>query len=104
MSQVRQYPDAAAKQRAYRARQAEAHRAELAAKGLPSAPAIPTLPSTARWAALIEHASLALETVLEEMQSYRDERSNAWQESDRAAVLGEQITALEQALDELGTI
>jgi hypothetical protein len=61
MPQHRQYSDAAAKQRAYRARQAQARRDELRAKGLPPAPPLPTVPSRARWQALLAHARLYLE-------------------------------------------
>ena len=62
MPQQRQYPDNAAKQRAYRARQAQARRSELTAKGLPPAPPLPTLPSRARWEALFAQARHALQT------------------------------------------
>ena len=51
MPQHRRHADAAAKQRAYRTRQAEARLAEQRAKGLPPAAPIPTLPSHARWQA-----------------------------------------------------
>ena len=101
MPQPRRYSDAAAKQRAYRQRQEAARQAERAAKGLPPGPTIPTLPSTARWRALIAQAQLALQTVHEEMQTYAEERSDAWQQSDRAQALSESLEAVERALDEL---
>ena len=98
MPQPRQHADHAARQRAYRARQAQARHAEHVAKGLPSAPPLPTLPSHARWQALIAHARLYLETAQEEMPAYYDERSEAWQQGDRAAALTDQLDCLEQAL------
>jgi hypothetical protein len=104
MPTPRRYADAAQKQRAYRLRQAEARRTEQAAKGLPPAPAIPTLPSTSRWQALLEQARLALQTARDEMQAYHAARSAAWQESERAEALAERIEALERALDELATV
>jgi hypothetical protein len=99
MPQPRHHADNAAKQRAYRARQVAARRREQAAKGLPPAPPLPTLPSRARWQALLTQARLALETIREELQVYYDARSEAWQQGDRAATLLEQIESLEQALE-----
>ena len=101
MPQPRRYADPAARQRAYRARQELARLADQQAKGLPPAPALSTLPSRARWQALLTQARLALETTRDEMQSYYDARSETWQEGDRAAALLGQIENLEQALEAL---
>jgi len=46
-------------------------------------------------------AQLALETARDEMQAYADERSDAWQQSERAAALAEQIEHLSMVLDDL---
>jgi hypothetical protein len=104
MPQQRQYPDNATKQRAYRARQAQAHRAEQEARGLPPASSLPTLPSRARWQALLTQAQLFLETARDEMQVYYDHRSEAWQQGERAATLQDQLDSLGQALDELDAL
>ena len=101
MPQPRQFPDPAAKQRAYRARQEQARRDELQAKGLPPASPIPTLPSRARWHALLEQARHALETARDEMRAYHDDRSDAWQQGEGAAALQEHTNALDQLLDDL---
>ncbi len=101
MPQPRRHTDAAAKQRAYRERQAQARRAEQEAKGLPPAPPIPTMPSHARWQALLNQARLVLETARDEMQTYYDDRSQQWQQSDRATAMQEQIDMLEQVIGEL---
>jgi hypothetical protein len=101
MPQARHHPDHAARQRAYRERQARARSAELQAKGLPPSPPLPTMPSRARWHALITHARLSLETARDEMQTYYDGRSAAWQEGERAALLSDHLEALEQVLDSL---
>ena len=101
MPQPRQYVDAAAKQRAYRARQAQARCAELQAKGLPLAPPLPTMPSRARWQALLAQARLSLETARDEMQAYYDERSAAWQEGERAASLLDAIEQLDALLSDV---
>jgi hypothetical protein len=104
MPQPRQYPDAAAKQRAYRDRQAQARTAERQAKGLPAAPAIPTLPSRARWQALVAQARLWVQTARDELQGYFDDRSEAWQEGERAAVLQERLDQLEVVIDDLDAL
>jgi len=101
MPQYRRYQDNAAKQRAYRARQAQARREEQQAKGLPPASPLPTLPSRARWQALLTQARLALATARDEMQAYYEDRSEAWQQGERAATLTEQIDQLGVILDEL---
>jgi hypothetical protein len=38
------------------------------------------------------------------MQSYYDDRSEAWQQGERAATLQDQLDSLGQALDELDTL
>jgi hypothetical protein len=101
MPQQRRHQDNAAKQRAYRARQAQARREEQQAKGLPPAPPLPTLPGRARWRALLAQARLALETTRDEMQAYYEDRSEAWQQGERAATLAEQIEQLEVVLEDL---
>ena len=101
MPQPRQHADHAARQRAYRARQAAARRAELQAKGLPPSPPIATMPSRARWQALLAQARLALETVRDEAQAYYEDRSDRWQEGDRAALLSDHLAALEHLLTDL---
>ena len=101
MAQQRHHADHAARQRAYRARQAQARAAEQQAKGLPPAAAIPTMPSRLRWRALCDQARLALETVRDELQAYSDDRSEAWQQSDRAAALQDHLEGLTQLLDDL---
>jgi hypothetical protein len=101
MPQQRRYQDNAAKQRAYRARQAQVRCEEQQAKGLPPAPPLPTLPSRARWQALLTQARLALETARDEMQAYYEDRSETWQQGERAAPLADQIDQLEVVLDAL---
>lgn len=94
----------AARQQRFRERQAAARAAELAQKGLPTAPAIPTMPSRARWNALIAQAAAALNACREEAQSYFDDRSEEWQESEKGEKIREQIEALENITEELGNV
>jgi murein L,D-transpeptidase YcbB/YkuD len=104
MPQPRRYTDQAARQAAYRARQADARATEQQAQGLPPAPFLPSLPSRARWQALLTQARHALQTAADEMQAYYDDRSPAWQDGERAAALQEQLDALAQALEDLDAV
>ena len=93
MAQTRVHDSAAARQAAYRARQAQA--AQRAQQGLPS------LPGTARWKALLQQAQWSLQTTCEEMQSYAAARSESWQESERGEAFAERLTAMEEVLSSL---
>lgn len=93
----RKYSSDAERARAYRQRVKAQRETELQAKGLPALPALPTMPGTARWKALIERARLELQTAREEMELYHDERTEAWQESDRGEELREWIEWLKTA-------
>jgi len=73
----------AKRQLAYRQRREAARIADMRAKGIPLMAAIPTMPSTGRWNALIEMAKNLLSTVHQEMEDYRDSRSEAWQECEK---------------------
>jgi hypothetical protein len=95
----RKYASRAVRQRAYRARCEEARIQALKAKNMPPAGPIPAMPSQTRWKALIREAAAILRTVQEEMESYRDERSEAWQESERAEAFQERIDRLEEACE-----
>jgi hypothetical protein len=99
MPTPKQHTNRAERQRAYRQRLAEARATERAAKGLPTAPAIPTMPGTARWEALIAGALSALEASRDAMQVYFDERSENWQESERGEELRERIETLESMIE-----
>jgi len=104
MAQQRHYVDHAARQRAYRLRQEQARRAALQEQGLPPVAPLPTLPSRARWQALVGRARLALETARDEMQAYYDDRSETWQQGERAAALDEQVAQLDGVLEGLDAL
>ena len=104
MAQHRQHTDNAARQRAYRARHVQARLAEQQVKGLPPSSPLPTLPSRARWQALLAQARLFLETARDEMQTYDDERSETWQQGERAALLADHLDSLAQALNDLDAL
>lgn len=99
MPTPRKYANRAEQQAAYRRRLAE--RAVAAAGGRASPP---TQPGPRRWRALLRQALQGLETVQEEMESYYDQRSERWQESERGEALLERLQSVQEvktALEEL---
>ena len=100
----KQRAQTALRQERFRQRQALTRRAEQVAKGLPSLPAIASLPGHARWRAMIVQARILLESASEEMQSYVEDRSDAWQESTQAEELLAKIELLQEAVSQLQTI
>lgn len=106
MPQPRKYDNAAQRQRAYLARREQARKEQLQAKGLPALPAIAAIPGERRWQALLESARITLQTLHQELQSYQEQRSEAWQESDRGQAMAQRIESLEALIadtEELST-
>jgi len=101
MSQPRKYADRAQQQAAYRVRCAAALRSQRQAKGLPALPPIPAMPGSARWRAAAKMAHDLLDTVCNEMRAYADDRSQQWQESERAEEFEERLGGIEDARDTL---
>ncbi len=90
----KRYASSAARQKAYR------HRQKSTQKLAP----IPVNTGPARWRALRKNALFMLEALAAEMRDYIDDRSEAWQESDRAQEFEERIELVEtavQAVDEI---
>ena len=94
----------AARQERFRQRQALTRQAEQSAKGLPSLPVIASLPGHGRWRAMIAQAQILLTTASEEMQSYSEDRSDAWQESIQAEELLAKIELLQETASQLQAI
>ena len=99
MPTPRKHASQAQRQRAYVLRQKAAQAAAIAAKNLPAGAAIPTMPSTARWRALANQAQTILSALQAEMEDYRDERSDEWQEGDKADAFQEVIDRVAEALE-----
>jgi hypothetical protein len=97
MPTPRKHESPAARQRAYRQRVKGARLVELKAKGLPDAPGIPTIPGKVRWHAMVYQALALLWAAQGEIQSYMDDRSEAWQESQKAEALQEVKEAILEA-------
>ena len=104
MPQPKKHASHADRQSAYRLHCQEARAEEQQRKGLPPLPALPTLPGTPRWRAPVGSARLLLETTQAEMQTYCDERTEIWQESERGQLFTERLQALETALSSLEEI
>jgi hypothetical protein len=101
MPQERRYANQAQRQAAYRRRTENARQAQLHSKGLPTTPAIATMPGSARWKAALMRATELVSMVHEEMQDYFDERTETWQESERGEQHEERRAAVEEVLDAL---
>jgi hypothetical protein len=101
MPQPRKYTNRAQQQAAYRKRCASALRTQMQAKGLPALPPTPAMPGTARWRAAVRMAQELLTSVCDEMQVYADDRSEEWQESERAEELNERQSGIEHIRDAL---
>ena len=104
MPQPRKYVNRAAQQAAYRERQANAQAVLLTSKGLPLLPAIANIPGHARWNAMLLIAQTLLTDAAEEMQEYHDDRSEQWQESEKAEELLARLEALHDIADQLQQI
>lgn len=99
MPTPRKYASHAQRQCAYTQRRNAAQLAALALKDTPAAAVIPTMPSTARWRALAKQAHEILKALHSEMERYRDERSDQWQESEKADTFQEEIDRVAEALE-----
>jgi hypothetical protein len=91
----------AQKQQAYRDRLKQ-----RALGNLPAAPIIANIPPERRWKALQDQARTALQTMLDEMTTYHQDRSDTWQDSERGEAFQERLdtlTEIVENLDDLAT-
>jgi hypothetical protein len=95
MPTPRRYANQAERQAAYRQRQAAVRR-DPHGRGLPALPAVATRPGPARWTALARQAGLLLQVVQEEMETYYEQRSEAWQASERGETFRERLEAVQE--------
>ena len=89
----------AQRQAAYRKRLELARQMECQRGGLPPLPVISTMPGTRRWTHMMEHARTFVENVKQEREDYYDERSEAWQDSDKGADFQQGTEAFDAVLD-----
>jgi hypothetical protein len=104
MPTPRKHENAAARNRAYQQRKEEARRMDLKRKGLPPLPLVPTIPGEARWKKMLAEAGALLSMVVEERETYQDDRSGDWRESEKGETFQERTDAVNEiltALDDL---
>jgi hypothetical protein len=95
MPQPKQHSSNAARQAAYR----ERLKAQPKPAGTPKP--LPSKRGPARWRALQARAQAALEALRDELQEVYDDRSEAWQESERGEEWQERLGALDSAIEAL---
>jgi hypothetical protein len=96
MSQAAKYPSPAARQAAYRLRKAQSEARKAEQTGLVPLPAISSIPGTVRWRQALAYAASYVRTTYEEMSDYHDERTEYWQESERASEFLERMEEIDQ--------
>ena len=62
------------------------------------------MPGQARWTALLAQAQWALLQVSSQMQEYYDERSEAWQESERGEDFAQRLEAVQEVLEAMAEL
>ncbi len=90
----------AERQAAFRRRREKAQAALEAAKGLAPLPAIATMPGWHRWRQVLGQVEQALREVHDQMQSYYDERTDDWMESDRGNEFEAKVDLVESLADQ----
>lgn len=78
----KKHASAAEKQSAYRRRRKDRIPETEPARAVQ--PVVPSTPGYGRWRSMRARALLILERVASEMETYHEERSESWRESDRA--------------------
>jgi hypothetical protein len=72
---------------------------DLMARGLPKLPAVSTIPGWPRWKAAMSRITAQLEVIESEMTDYYDERSERWQESERAEAFDDNLNVLRTIME-----
>jgi len=105
MPTPKQYATNAARQAAYRARRSSLGMMQSGPRS-PSSPGLPRAGSGVyrRWDAMIGQACTLLDSVAAEMESYHEERSENWQESERGELFSERMESVEEAAEALRDI
>lgn len=91
--------NSAQRQATYRRRRREMVDEILTMRGLPSIPAVSTIPGWPRWKEAMTRIAAQIENIETEMQEYYDARSERWQESDAADRFYERLGELRVILE-----
>jgi len=89
----------AQRQAAYRRRRRAAIDGLMTARGLPTLPAVSTIPRWPRWKEAMNRIAAQLEVIEREMTDYYEERSERWQESQRAEAFDENLNVLRTIME-----
>lgn len=98
MPTPRRYKNHAERQAAYRQRLADARSKERLCQSEKSL-IIAAAPGRPRWRSLLQQAQLALQQVVLEMETCYEQRSEAWQDSERGEAFLERLEEVREALD-----
>lgn len=101
MPQERKYATGKDRQAAYRARLTVTRRQELADRGLPPLPRLATMPGHARWNTALRRSLELLVMVRDEMADYYEQRSEAWQQSNRGGAHEERLDGIDAIVTDL---
>jgi hypothetical protein len=66
-----------------------------------SLPAVPSIPGHRRWKAILKQAAILVERAAAEMETYFDQRSEQWQDSQQAEAFTEIMDSTRSALEAL---
>jgi hypothetical protein len=89
----------AQRQAAYRRRRRDMIDGLMSARGLPPLPSVSTIPGWPRWKEAMSRIAAQLEVIDDEMTDYYDERSERWQESERAESFDESLNILRTIME-----
>jgi hypothetical protein len=71
----------------------------MTARGLPPLPAVSTIPGWPRWKEAMGRIAAQLEVIESEMADYYDQRSERWQEGERAEAFDENLNVLRTIME-----
>ena len=89
----------AQRQAAYRRRRRALIDDLLTMRGLPSLPALSTVPGWPRWKEAMARIAAQIEVIEAEMDDYYNQRSQRWQESEQAEAFSENLDLLRALLE-----
>jgi hypothetical protein len=98
MPTPKKYASAAERQLAYRRRLAAQSREQ------PNAYSIPTMPGHRRWKAMRNQCICILDEAIGEMQSYAQQRSDAWHDSERGELFAKTMESMAEITEALRDI
>nr|ACX33970.1 hypothetical protein [uncultured bacterium RM44] len=84
----------AQRQAAYRQRRRDKIEEILAMRGLPALPAISNIPGWPRWKEGMTRIAAQMEVIETEMTDYFDDRTERWQEGDKAETFDQNLNIL----------